>query len=85
MPIKHLEANVKHLLRMEMVTGVLFLSLSSVNKDIIFYLLATVVGYEIRSVGTSELRNIPCISAGLPVRSMSVIKKAGCSDSGCGF
>ena len=59
---KHLEANFKHLLGMELVTDVVFLVLSSENNDLTIYVFATGVGCEIRYVGTTELKNIPYLS-----------------------
>ena len=59
---KHLEANFKHLLGMELVTDVIFLVLSSANNDLTIYIFATGVDCEIRYVGTTELKNIPYLS-----------------------
>ena len=59
---KHLEANFKHLLGMELVTDIIFLVLSSENNDLTIYVFATGVGCEIRYVGTTELKNIPYLS-----------------------
>ena len=59
---KHIEANFKHLLGMELVTDVIFLVLSSANNDLNIYVFATGVGYEIRYLGTTELKNIPYLS-----------------------
>ena len=55
---KHLEANFKHLLGMELETDVIFLFLTSVNNDLSVYVFATGAGYEIRCVGTTEFKNI---------------------------
>ena len=60
---KHLEANFKCLLRMELESDVIFLVLSSVNNDLFIYIFVTSVSCEIRYVGTAELKNIPYISA----------------------
>ena len=60
---KHLEENFKHLLGMELATDVIFLVLLSVNNDLCIYVFATGVGCEIRYVGTTELKDIPYISA----------------------
>ena len=51
---KHLEANFKNLLGMELVTDIVFLVLSSENNDWTIYVFATGVGYKIRSVGSTE-------------------------------
>ena len=59
---KHLEANFKHLLGMELVTDVIFLVLSSASNDLTIYVFATGVDCEIRYVGTTELKNIPYLS-----------------------
>ena len=59
---KHLEANLKHFLEMELATEVIFLVLSSVN-DLSIYVFAIGMSCEIRYVGTTELKNIPYISA----------------------
>ena len=75
---KHLSANFKHLLWIELVTGVIFVVLSSVNNDLSIYVLATGVCCEIRYVGTTELKNVPYISA--TATSLSVAKKPWCSD-----
>ena len=48
---------------MELVTDAIFLFLSSVNNDLSIYVFAASVGHEIRYVGTTELKNIPYISA----------------------
>ena len=60
---KHLEANFKHLLGMELVTDVVFLVLSSENNDLTIYVFATGVGCKIRSVGSTELKNVPYLSS----------------------
>ena len=59
---KHLGANCKHLLGMELVTDIIFLVVSSANNDLTIYVFATGVGCEIRYVGTTELNNIPYLS-----------------------
>ena len=60
---KHLEANFKHLLGMELVTDVVFLVLSSENNDLTIYVFATGVGCKIRSVGSTEFNNVPYLSS----------------------
>ena len=55
----HLEANFNHLLGTELTTEVIFLVLSSLDDD----LFATDVGCEIKYIDTTELTNIPYISA----------------------
>ena len=60
---KHLEANFKHLLGMELVTDVIFLVLSSENNDWTIYLFATGADCKIRSVGSAELKNVPYFSS----------------------
>ena len=60
---KHLEANFKHLLGMELVTDVVFLALSSENNDLTIYVFATGVGRKIRSVGSTESKNIPYLDS----------------------
>ena len=60
---KHLEANFKHLLGMELVTDVVFLVVSSENNDLTIYVFATGVGCKIRSVGSTELKNVPYLSS----------------------
>ena len=60
---KHLEANFKHLFGMELATHVNFLVLSSVNNDLSLYVFAIGVCCEIRYIGTTELKDIPYISA----------------------
>ena len=57
---KHLEANFKHLFGMELVNDVV---LSSENNDITTYVFATGVGCKIRSVGSTELKNVPYLSS----------------------
>ena len=59
---KHLEANFKNLLGMEVVTDVVFLVLSLENNDWTIYVFATYVGCEIRSAGPTELKNVPYFS-----------------------
>ena len=77
---KHLEANFKNLLGMELVADVVFLVLSSENNDLTIYVFATGVGCKIRSVGSTELKNVPYLVLGLPIQSTSVSKKPRCSD-----
>ena len=48
---------------MEFATDAIFLVLSSVNNDLIIYVFATGVGCQITYVGSTELNNIPYISA----------------------
>ena len=48
---------------MELATKLFFLVLSSVNNDLSIYVCHIGVGCEIRYVGTTELKNIPYISA----------------------
>ena len=48
---------------MEFVTDVIFLILSSVNNDLIIYVFATDVDCEITYVGSTEMNNIPYITA----------------------
>ena len=67
---KHLEENFKHLLGMELAADVIFLVLSSVKNDLCIYVFATGVGCEIRYVDSTELKDIPYISA----RATCVIK-----------
>ena len=43
---KHLKANFKHLLGMELATDVIFLVLSPVSNDLFSYVFATVLGCE---------------------------------------
>ena len=57
---KHLEANFKHLRRMGLM---IFLVLSSVNNDLHIYVFGTGVGCEVTYVGSTELNNVPYISA----------------------
>ena len=59
---KHLEANFKHLLGMELATDVVFLVLSSEKNDLTIYIFATGVGCKIRSVGSTEMKNVPYLS-----------------------
>ena len=75
---KHLEANFKHLLGMDLVTDEIFLALSSANNDLTIYVFATCVGCEMRYAGTTKLKNTPYL--GLPVQSTLVSKKHRCSD-----
>ena len=60
---KHLKANFKHLLGIELATDVIFLVLSPVTNDLFIYVFATGGGYEITYVGNTELKNVPYISA----------------------
>ena len=60
---KHLEANFKNLLGMELLTDVVFLVLSSENNDLIISVFATGVGCKIRSAGSTELKNVPYLSS----------------------
>ena len=60
---KHLEANFKHLSRMGLGNDVIFLVLLSVNNDLLIYAFATGVGFEVTYVGSTELNNVPYISA----------------------
>ena len=60
---KHLKANFKHLLVMELATDIIFLVLLSVNNDLLIYVFATRTGCEVKYVDTTELKNIPYISA----------------------
>ena len=53
---------------MELTTDVVFLVLSSGNNDLCIYVFATGVGCEIRYVGTTELKDIPYISASASAR-----------------
>ena len=48
---------------MEFATDAIFLVLSSVNNDLIIYVFAAGVGCQITYVGSTELNNIPYISA----------------------
>ena len=48
---------------MVLVTDVIFLVLSSVNNDLHIYVFATGVGCEVTYVGSTELNNVPYISA----------------------
>ena len=48
---------------MEFATDVTFLVLSSVNNDLIIYVFATGVGCQITNVGSTELSNVPYVSA----------------------
>ena len=77
---KHLEANFKNLFRMKLVTDVVFLVLSSENNDWTIYVFATGVDCKIRSVGSTELKNVLYLSSRLPIQSTSVSKKLPCSD-----
>ena len=52
----------KLFLGMELVTDVIFLSLSSPNNDLTIYVFATGLECEIREVVTTELKNIPYLS-----------------------
>ena len=49
---KHLKANFKHLLGMELGTGVIFLVLSQVKNDLFISIFATCAGCEITYVDT---------------------------------
>ena len=60
---KHLEANFRRLLGMEIATDVTFLVLLSVNNDSIICVFATGVGCEITYVGSTELNNVPNVKA----------------------
>ena len=48
---------------MEFATDVTFLVLSSVNNDLIIYVFATGVGCQTTNVGSTELSNVPYVSA----------------------
>ena len=48
---------------MDLATDVILLVLSTVNNDLFLDVLTAGVGYEIRYVGTTEMKNIPYISA----------------------
>ena len=48
---------------MELVTDVVFLDLSSKNNDVTIYVFATGLGCKIRSVGSTELKNVPYLSS----------------------
>ena len=48
---------------MKLATDAIFLVLSSVNNDLFIYVFAINMGCEIIYVGTTELKNIPYISA----------------------
>ena len=60
---KHFEANFKHLHRLGLATEVIFMVLSSVNNDLHIYVFATGVGCEVTYVCSTELNNVPYISA----------------------
>ena len=60
---KHLEADFKHLLGMELATDAIFFVLSSANSDLFTYVFATSVSCEIIYIDTTELKNFPYISA----------------------
>ena len=60
---KHLEVNFKNLLGMKYVPDVVFLVLWSENNDWTIYVFAAGVGCKIRSVGSTEFRNIPYLSS----------------------
>ena len=47
---------------MEFATDVIFLVLSSVNTDLIVYVFATGVGFDITYVVSTELNNVPYIT-----------------------
>ena len=72
----HLEANFNHLLGMELTTEVIFLVLSSLDDDLFIYIFATGVGCEIKYIGTTELTNIPYISARATCTINFVVKKS---------
>ena len=61
--LKHLETNFKHLLGMEFEAAVIFLILLSVNNDLVIYVFATGVSCEITYLGSTEMNNVPYISA----------------------
>ena len=48
---------------MKLATDVIFLVLLSMNNDLFIYVFATNMGCEIIYVSTTELKNIPYISA----------------------
>ena len=48
---------------MDLATDVILLVLSTVNNDLFLDVLTAGVGCEIRYVGTTEMKNIPYISA----------------------
>ena len=48
---------------MKLASDTIFLVPSSLNDDLFIYVFATSVGCEITYVGTTELKNIPYISA----------------------
>ena len=60
---KHLKANFKHLLGMELATDAIFLVLLPVNNDLFIYIFATGVRCKITYVGNTELNNVAYISA----------------------
>ena len=60
---KHLEANFKYLLGMELVIDVVFLVLSSENNDLTIYVFATGVRCKIKFVGSTKLKNVPYLSS----------------------
>ena len=60
---KDLEANFKNLLGMELVTDVVFLVLSSEINDLTIYVFAPGAGCKIRSVVSTELKNVPYLSS----------------------
>ena len=51
---------------MELATVVFFLVLSSENNDLTIYVFATGAGCKIRSVGSTELKNVPYSSSRAP-------------------
>ena len=57
---KHLEANFKNLLGMELVTDVVFLVLSSEINDLTIYVFAPGAGCKIRSVVSTECSRATC-------------------------
>ena len=48
---------------MDLATDVILLVLSTVNNDLFLYVFTAGVECEIRYVGTTEMKNIPYISA----------------------
>ena len=60
---KHLKANFKHLLGMELARDVIFLVLLPVNNDLFIYIFATGMGCEIAYVGNTGWNNVAYISA----------------------
>ena len=70
---------------MGLVTDVVLLVLTAVNSDLHNYVFATGVGCEVTDVGSTELNNVPYISAKVTCAISSSDKKPGCLDqrSGC--